>query len=202
MIKNEIEQFENTMTAPVNVEGIYLETPRLILRPLAFEDLMDIHAIYSQPEVAQMEGFLRSENLEMSQNRLKEYIEDGQTVAVVLKDNQRVIGTISLQKRPWKLYPLDISFKGRELGFDLNKDYWGRGLMPEAVKCLCDFCFKSLHYDFLTASYFRGNDKSKKAIEKCGFSCLFEDDRCLPRGDTVHILTYIRYNPQKEAEYV
>lgn len=202
MTKEAIRQIVNTMSAPVDPERVHLETPRLILRPLTFGDLADIHAICSQPEVAQTAGWQCSEDLEASRNRLREYIENGETVAVVLKENQRVIGTISLQKRPWHLYPLDRSLKGRELGFDLNKDYWGRALMPEAVRCLCDFCFESFDYDFLTAGYFQGNDKSRKAIEKCGFSFLFEDDRSLPRGDTVHILTLIRYNPRKEITNV
>ena len=202
MTKEEVRQLVNTMSAPVAPERIRLETSRLILRPLTFGYLADIHAMCSQPEVAQTEGWQCSKNLETSQNRLKEYIEDGETIAVVLKENQRVVGTISLQKRPWQLYPVDRSLKGRELGFDLNKDYWGRGLMPEAVQSLCDFCFAHLGYDFLTAGYFRGNDKSKKAIEKCGFSFLFEDDRTLPRGDTVHIFTFIRYNPRKEITNV
>ena len=202
MTKEEIGQIVNSMSAPVDSERMHLETPRLTLRPLTFGDLGDIHAIHSQPEVARTAGWQCSEDLEASRNRLREYIEDGETVAVVLKENQKVVGTISLQKRPWHLYPIDRTLKGRELGFDLNQNYWGRGLMPEAVRCLCDFCFARLDYDFLTAGYFQGNDKSKKAIEKCGFSFLFEDDRSLPRGDTVHILTLIRYNPRKETTHV
>ena len=202
MSEEEIGQIIKTMSAPVDTNQIHLETPRLLLRPLTAEDLSYIHAICSQPEVAQTAGFPLCENLDMSRDRLKEYMEDGETVAVVLKENQKVIGTVSLQKRYWPIYPIDRALKGRELGFDLNKDYWGRGLMPEAVRCLCDWCFDAWDYDFLTAGYFQGNSKSQRAIEKCGFSFLFEDDRSFPNRDTVHILTYICYNSRKEQKHV
>lgn len=202
MSKEEIGSIIKTMSAPVDINQVHLETPRLLLRPLTAADLADVHAICSQPEVAGTAGFPLCENLEMSRNRLKEYMDDGETVAVVLKEDRKMIGTISLQKRNWQMYPLDRTLKGRELGFDLNKDYWGRGLMPEAVECLCNWCFEAWDYDFLTAGYFQGNSKSQRAIEKSGFTFLFEDDRTLPNGNTMHILTYIRYNSRKEPKDV
>lgn len=186
------------MSAPVDPDAICLETERLLLRPVTENDLMDVHEIAGEKAVAEAAGFRWCETLDMSRERLKEYVDDRETVGVVLKEENKLIGTISLQKRPWHLYPVDRTFKGRELGFDLNKAYWGRGLMPEVVKALCRYCFETLDYDFVTAGHFRGNTQSKRAIEKSGFSFLFEDDREIPSGESVHILTYIQYNPHKE----
>ena len=129
-------------------------------------------------------------------------MEDGETVAVVLKADNKVIGTISLQKRPWHTYPIDRTLQGREYGFDLNQNYWGRGLMPEAVTALTEHCFANLHYDFLSAGHFQGNTRSEGAIRKCGFQFLFENDVTLPRGDSFHVHTYIQYNPRKEIKHV
>lgn len=190
------------MSAEVNPEQIHVETERLLLRPILKTDLMDIHEIAGQKEVAEKAGFQWCENLEMSEKRLNEYIEDQETVAVVLKENKKVIGTVSLQKRPWHRYPIDRNYKGRELGFDLNKDYWGRGLMPEAVKALITYCFETLGYDFVTAGHFEKNAQSQRAIQKSGFCFLFEDDRAMPSGETVHICTYIQYHPRKEIANV
>jgi ribosomal-protein-alanine N-acetyltransferase len=202
MTKEEISKINCIVSAPVDPNSIWRETHRLILRPLSLEDLQDIHEISSQEEVAQMSGWQCCETPEMSEKRLKHDIEDRETVAVVLKENCKVIGTISLQKRPWHLYPIDRSLKGREFGFDLNKDYWGRGLMPEAVQELMDYCFETWGYDFLIAGHFQDNIQSKRAIEKCGFQFLFEDDRELPSGKVYHIYTYIKYNPRKEIKHV
>lgn len=201
ILENE-QKIARKMSAPVDPEKIHVHTQRLLLRPILETDLRDIHEIAGQKEVAEKAGFPWCENLEMSEKLLKEFMEDKETLAVVLKENQKVIGTISLQKRPWHLYPIDRSRKGRELGFDLNKAYWGRGLMPEAVKALSDYCFKVLDYDFVTAGYFPGNTQSQRAIEKSGFGFLFEDDREIPNGETVHIRTYIQWNPRKEIENV
>ena len=186
------------MSAPFGAASVTLETERLCLRPVNQNDLSDIHEIVSDPEVAETAGFAVSDNIEASVKRMLEYMDDNETLAVILKENNKMIGTVSLQKRDWTKYPLDRKMKGRELGFDLNRQYWGQGLMPEAVKAVCHYCFAKLDYDFLTAGYFLGNRKSERAIEKCGFIFLFEAEHEHPGFWKKMIRTYIRYNPRKE----
>ena len=186
------------MSAPFDAASITLQTERLHLRPVNQNDLSDIHEIVSDPEVSETAGFAVSANMEASVKRMLEYMDDNETLAVVLKENNKLIGTVSLQKRNWTMYPLDRKRKGRELGFDLNRSYWGRGLMPEAVMAVCDFCFEKLDFDFLTAGYFLGNTKSQRAIEKCGFVFLFEAEHENPGFWKKRIRTYIQYNPHKE----
>lgn len=186
------------MSAPVDAASIYLETERMILRPVNQNDLSDIHELCALDEVAQSAGWEVSNTLEDSVTRMLEYMDDNETLAVVLKENGKMIGTISLQKRKWSMYPLNRTLKGRELGFDLHKAYWGRGLMPEAVSALCRYCFEVLQYDFLTAGHFLGNTRSARAIEKCGFTFLFETEFENPGKWKKRIRTYIRHNPRKE----
>jgi len=186
------------MSAPVDAASITLETDRLLLRPVNQNDLYDIHEFSSDPDVAELTGFQRSVDLDMSAKRMLEYMDDNETLALVLKENNKMIGTVSLQKRNWWEYPINRSLKGRELGFDLNKMYWGQGLMPEAVGCICDYCFGVLCYDFLTAGYFLGNHQSARAIEKCGFQFLYEAEHENPGKWKKMIRTHIRYNPHKE----
>lgn len=186
------------MSASVDASSITLETDRLLLRPVNQNDLTDIHAFSSDPDVAELAGFQPSENLEMSAKRMLEYMDDNETLAVVLKKENKLIGTVSLQKREWTMYPIDRKLKGRELGFDLNRKYWGRGLMPEAVKAVADYCFRELHYDFLTAGHFLDNSQSARAIEKCGFTYLFEAEHENPGKWKKMIRTCIQFNPHKE----
>lgn len=192
------EKIIRQMSAPIDAASITLETERLYLRPVNQCDLSDIHEVASDPEVAATAGFAISKSMEDSAKRMLEYMDDNETVAVVLKENKKMIGTVSLQKRNWVAYPIDQNLKGRELGFDLNRSYWGRGLMPEAVKAVRDYCFEKLGYDYLTAGYFLGNAKSKRAIEKCGFDFLFESEHENPGLWKKMIRTYIQYNPHKE----
>ena len=61
------------------------------------------------------------------------------------------------------------NYKGREIGYVLAKDYWGRGLMPEALRGVIDYLFNKLDYDFLLCGHYDFNNQSKRAQEKCGF---------------------------------
>ena len=189
---------KSVVSAPINAASILLETERLLLRGLHQDDLTDIHEIYSMPEVAESAGWSVSESTEMSKARLQQYIADNETLAIVLKEDKKIVGTVSLQKRDWADYPIDGNRHGREFGFDLNKNYWGRGLMPEAVTAVCEYCFSCLRYDFLTVGHFVGNYKSERTIQKCGFLFLFESEVENPGKWKKRIRTYIQYNPHKE----
>ena len=51
----------------------------------------------------------------------------------------------------------------------LSKAYWGRGLMPEAVRALIVYSFQTLGFDALICCHFPDNQQSRRVIEKCGF---------------------------------
>ena len=51
----------------------------------------------------------------------------------------------------------------------LSKDYWGKGIMPEAVKAVINYLFNELNLDFLTCGYYDFNNQSKRVQEKCAF---------------------------------
>ena len=185
------------MSAPFDVTGLRIETERLILRPWQKTDLSDLHEYASDPAVAPGMGWKPSESLEETQKFLDRYIQDGESLALVLKESGKVIGDISIQERYWKMYPIDYTLRGREFGFGIQSAYWGRGLVPEAVCAMTDYCFNEWKFDFITCGHFYGNIQSKRVIEKCGFSHLFDAPHALPSGVTYDISTYILYNPNK-----
>ena len=81
------------------------------------------------------------------------------------------------------------------MGYILSKEYWGRGLMPEAVKAVIHYCFQVLGYDYVTCGHFQRNSQSRRVIEKCGFQFLEEsyfDTRFATREATRY---YVLYNP-------
>ena len=51
----------------------------------------------------------------------------------------------------------------------LSRDYWGRGLMTEAVKAVIEYGFDTLGIEVFTIGHFFENDRSRRVIEKCGF---------------------------------
>lgn len=187
------------MTAPFDVTGVQLETERMILRPWQETDFDDFYAYTSDEAVAPGMGWRRMETPEEAKALFGDYMADKESFALVLKETGRVIGDVSVQRRPWEQYPIDPALRGRELGFGLISPYWGRGLMPEAVEAVKQYCFEQLYYDFITCGHFVENTKSKRAIEKCGFSYLFTAEHTLPKTGKTHCCrSYICYNPHKE----
>ena len=62
-----------------------------------------------------------------------------------------------------------FDYKGREIGYVLSKDYWGRGLMPEAVKEVIKYLFEVVNLDVIFCGHFLSNTRSGRVQEKCGF---------------------------------
>ncbi len=179
------------MNASIDVTGLHLETPRLILRPWAQEDLADFFEYSRVPGVGEMAGWKHHESIEDSQKILEMFQQDKKTLALQLKENGKVIGSLGLEELDPDPLPEQ---QGREIGYVLNKDYWGRGLMPEAVQAVIDYCFGTLHYDFLTCGHFVQNKRSQRVIEKTGFS-YFAETEYKTRYDTVErSRNYILYN--------
>ena len=57
-----------------------------------------------------------------------------------------------------------------EIGYWIGRPFWGQGLIPEAVRELLRYCFGDKGAQRVWCSHYAGNEKSKRVIEKCGFS--------------------------------
>lgn len=158
------------MNAIYKINGKLIETERLILRAFRESDLADFYEYASVEGVGEMAGWHHHESIEESTEILDKFINEDKTFAICLKENGKVIGSLGIEKYGLeeKLTEFD-GYIGREIGFVLNKDYWNRGLMPEAVSAVKDYLFNELDFDFLLCGYYNFNERSKKVQEKCGF---------------------------------
>lgn len=183
------------MNAPIDVTNIRIETPRLILRSWEERDLADLYEYASVPGVGEMAGWCHHKDISESERILKMFIDGRKTFAIVLKESGKVIGSLGMEEMDPD--PIGEGKLGREIGYVLSRDYWGRGLMPEAARAVIDYCFRVLGYDYLTCGHFLRNDRSRRVIEKMGFVC-FGESKFETRYDTVEISrNYIIYNPYK-----
>ena len=183
------------MIAPIDVTNIRIETPRLILRPWRENDLSDFNEYASVDGVGQMAGWLPHKSMEESKMILEMFMADKNTLALELKENGKVIGSIGLEDID---FPDDRGMQGREVGYALSKTYWGKGLMPEAVKAVIDYCFEKLHYDWLTCGHFVWNTQSCRVVEKCGFRYVRDTIRETRFNTEEPMKLYVLYNPHKE----
>ena len=138
------------MNAEFDITGIRLESPRLVLREWTLEDLDDFNEYASVAGVGEMAGWRHHASKEESLKILQHFIEGKHVFAIILKENNKAIGSIGVERYGCedKLTEF-LNYKGREIGYVLSKDYWGKGIMPEAVNTLIDYLFNTLNYDFL-----------------------------------------------------
>ena len=143
-----------------------LQSNRLILRPWKISDLDDLHEFMSNKEVASLAGFNVRNSKEESLNILKQFIVDSSNSlwAIELKNIKKVIGWIELHK-----YSERIDKNSKEIGCVLSQEYWGRGLMPEALKQVLNYGFNEENLNSIVCSHFVNNNQSKRVIEKLGF---------------------------------
>lgn len=157
------------MNARIDISQVILETERLILRPFQETDLDDLYEYAKDPGVGEMAGWLHHQSKEESAQILKAFIEHKKTFAIWDKETKKVIGSLGVEAYDENLFSDFAELKGRELGYVLSKAYWGRGLMPEAVKRVIQYLFEVVQVDFITCAHFLTNLQSKRVIEKCGF---------------------------------
>lgn len=159
------------MNAIVDISNTILETERLILRPWTQEDLQDFYEYASVDGVGQMAGWQPHENIEKSQQILDSFIEGKKTFAIVVKATGKAIGSLGLENSERSVSEEWFADKyGREIGYVLSKDYWGQGLMPEAVKRVIQYAFEEQNWDFVLCGHFNENSQSRRVIEKSGFT--------------------------------
>lgn len=164
-----------------------LETERLVLRSWKAEDLDDFYEYAKSLEVGPNAGWKPHACKEESAKILKSFIETDDTWAIELKENHKVIGSVGLHR--------DIMRAGvnsKMIGYVLSKDYWGRGIMPEAVKEIIRYAFEEEALDLIAAHYFRFNDRSKRVIEKSGFKYegILRKGRKLFNNEIVDLVLY------------
>ncbi|GAA0741596.1 GNAT family N-acetyltransferase [Clostridium oceanicum] len=148
-----------------------LITERLILRQWRKSDLKDLYEYAKSELVGPNAGWPAHKNEEESKKVLDIYIKFKDLYAIVLKSENKVIGNIGFHKSTLDENPLNLN--QRQLGFSLNYKYWGREIMPEAVKCLLEYGFTKLNLDLIWCNHYDFNNNSKRVLQKCGFKYNF-----------------------------
>lgn len=155
------------MNAKIDISGVTLQTERLLLRAWRETDLPDFYAYASVDGVGQMAGWLPHRDLEESRRILGHFMAGKKTFAMEYQG--KVIGSLGIEPYSEEHYPELSNLSGREIGYVLSRDYWGQGLMPEAVKAVIRFLFEMVKLDFILVGHFAWNRQSARVIEKCGF---------------------------------
>ena len=138
----------------------------MVLREIAQEDALEIFKNFSDPEITKW--FFEEPYTQLTQvyeiiakfNR--DFLEmKGLTWGIILRENGEFIGTCGYDN-------LEISHHG-EIGFDLSKEYWGKGFMTEALSAIIDYGFEILDFARIEADIFSNNLRAMRVLEKLSF---------------------------------
>jgi RimJ/RimL family protein N-acetyltransferase len=83
-----------------------------------------------------------------------------------------------------------------ELGYWLARPYWGRGIMTDVVRVLCDYAFAELGLEKIIAYTFERNLASSRVLEKCGFELEGRLRRHIKKdGELIDVRLYALFKP-------
>lgn len=174
------------------------DTDRLIIRGWQQDDYLDMYEFNSDEKVNPNAGCSVIKDMEKIKNSLESFISQNLSFAIVLKAENKVIGTIGMDEiTPDKSL---IDLKQRYIGYRLNSNYWGKGYATEAAQYFIKYLFENLYLDLIWSSHFDFNEKSKRVIEKCGFHYKFSRNKIVKALDN-RTITELFYNLTKDEFY-
>ena len=89
--------------------------------------------------------------------------DESETFAFAITVDNMVIGSIGIFRQG------NIHRQTAELGYYIAEEYWGKGIMTEAVKQICEYVFGDSDIIRIYAEPFAYNIASCRVLEKVGF---------------------------------
>lgn len=156
------------MTKIINHEFPILETERLILRELSEKDADFLFKYWSDHEVTRYMNIDAFVDIQQARNMIS-------LLNILFKEKEAI---------RWGIYNKELdcligtcgynsglkqgTFIG-EIGYELGKEYWGKGFMKEALNCMIDYGFDKLGLNRIEAYVMLENQRSAMILEKLGF---------------------------------
>ncbi|MED5017437.1 GNAT family N-acetyltransferase [Paenibacillus chibensis] len=140
-----------------------MESERILLRPVLLDDAEDMYEYTSDEETTR---FIYDQHTDVNQTKnliANYYMEEPiGKYAILLKESNKMIGTIEFRVHEYN--------KSGELGYTLNRHFWGKGYMTEAGKLILDLAFHTLGLERVFAEHDVRNSASGKVLERLGMT--------------------------------
>ncbi|MYL64295.1 GNAT family N-acetyltransferase [Bacillus hwajinpoensis] len=145
-----------------------IETKRLILREVTSEDALDMYHYLSDEEVVKHMGIAPAQSVQEVMDEIDWYqsiIKEGTGIrwGVTLKDSGKVKGSCGYLNRQHKHYRAEV-------GFELSKNYWGKGIASEALGAIIRYGFNHYQLERIEALIEPGNIQSQRLVSKLCFT--------------------------------
>ena len=137
-----------------------METERLIIDPIRAADKEDYFINISHDKKV-LETFICRYADTLEDFDFSSYLGRQDLFAIRLKETGRLIGII--------LY-FDEKEDSCEIGYGIGSGFWNQGYATEAVGRFLEYLFREKGMHTVYASFFTGNDASRRVMEKCGMT--------------------------------
>lgn len=142
-----------------------LESQRLNFRILTHENAKEVFQHFSDKDVTRFMDIEPCKDIKEAEEIIQFHTDDaGCRWGLYVKNTQSFIGTIGFHYL--RSNPEFIA----EIGFDLTKDFWGKGYMSEAMTEVINFGFNQMELEIIDATVDPNNEKSLNLMRKLGFN--------------------------------
>lgn len=147
-----------------------IESKRLELQEITWDDLGNIHRLYSLPETDEYNTLGIPKDIEESKEMVRPMIEAQQekerksyTWKIVRKDSGEFIGMAGINLSANR-------FRLGEIFYELFSSHWGQGYATEVAKILIKTGFDDFHLHKVEAGVATENIRSINVLEKTGMT--------------------------------
>ena len=170
-----------------------LETQRLVLRPLTFDDAYTAyHGWTGDPDVAKYVSWLPHHSIQDTIAWLEEVAWEPDSYLVrstyiwgfVQKQTGELFGSGGLiWEEDWQLF---------QIGYNIMKTHWNRGYTTEAMRAVLHYGAVHLGLKRVAGGHAKENLASARVIEKLGF--VYDGDDITPHVDGIRFFDSRRYH--------
>jgi [ribosomal protein S5]-alanine N-acetyltransferase len=151
--------------------NVFLETERLIIRPISQEDLPGMYAMNADPEVHKYLSNHPVQSIEaerqMITSILKQYEDYGiGRWTVIEKNTNDFVGWTGFKFMPG---PINKHSNFIDFGYRLMRKHWNKGYASESGKASLEYGIKTFGYKDVYAMTDIDNAASRRVLEKLGF---------------------------------
>ncbi|MHA6261384.1 GNAT family N-acetyltransferase [Sporosarcina sp. CAU 1771] len=144
-----------------------LETDRLILRQVTNDDAKNLLTYFSDTDVVKYYGLEPFKSIDEALDEISWYksiFEKGTGIrwGISLKGSDKIIGSCGFFNKV-------VEHSRTEIGYELSKEYWGKGIAGEALESVVKYGFQNLQLERIEALLEPANLASLKLLDKMGF---------------------------------
>ncbi len=138
----------------------------VIIRAWRADDLDNLVRGADNPNVARWmtDGFPHPYTADEGRAYLASIAGDDPAKVFAIEVEGRAVGSIGIFPQS------DIHHRNAEMGYWLTEEYWGRGIVAEAIRQIVEYGFHTFDIDRIFARPFGSNERSHRVLQKAGFT--------------------------------